>query len=481
MPIDKYVSAQYQSIYEVVSASPDSGLVDKSLLLPVGKTFVVHGDSRVQDGGVGNQLVARGWQNHLTTMMQGRLLMLNNAGIGGNGSNEMLARLDADVISYKPDWCFLMGPVNDFIATRNYTVAQTISNVTAMYERCRDNGIRFATATIGPWVLYNTPVIKQKHNQYNNWLKNWCYQNGIPCVDEYSIMAAPSTGQLPSSNMSYDSGSNGHYSGYGASLVAKGWFDVLDPLIPPAPSRLSTSPTDYGNLFYGVNGDIAVGGALKAGWTEIHTTVGASTVSIVARPDNVPGTLVQCVYTGVAGDQGKYFGISFPYMQWGVNRSNSENITAVGARRTFSDGKQYVCTVPGACAASQPSVAGLSIGDSVVDGAATFVQYENFTVGDTIVADVEFFISGGTSTASGAPGVFFQSSGTANDIRLCTPVTADANIKAPYYPLSQGILTSKPFTITAGLTGHNALVVCYIDVGATITFQIGRISYRKYI
>jgi hypothetical protein len=126
------------------------------------------------------------------------------AGVGGNKSNQMLARLDQDVISKKPQWMTLSCGVNDIIGRKGgvpfddaEAAAKTyikykedeppkgtfVRNVTAMMEQVKAAGIR-------PVILTVTVIqedLKGADNQtlvsFNDFLRKLGREQNIPVAD----------------------------------------------------------------------------------------------------------------------------------------------------------------------------------------------------------------------------------------------------------------------------------------------------------
>ncbi len=77
-----------------------------------------------------------------------RLNLANNAGIPGNVTSQMLARLNRDVFSYNPDIVIVMGGTNDL--ARGYSTATTIANLRGIIVACQKRKIRVFLLTIPP-------------------------------------------------------------------------------------------------------------------------------------------------------------------------------------------------------------------------------------------------------------------------------------------------------------------------------------------
>lgn len=438
-------------------------------------TYIPLGDSRVLNGNgdSGNSVTdaLRGWHVSLQAMMNGRLIQIRNAGVAGNTSTQMLARIQTDVIAYAPGWCFLMGPVNDIL--NSVPLATSQINVRAMYAACSAAGIKFATGTISAWTSINTGTLRAAHAAYNRWIRAWCAENGIPCADEVPATAAAAT-SLPLSNTTYDTN---HYSDYGASLAARAWYAALDPVIP-ANQFLTSQFYDYDNLIWDGNGGWTVGAALPTGWASTSSNAGTPTDSTVARTqDWVQGSLMQCV--GTAAAQGATMG---------VTKSAADSISAVwptssavslGMRRVANDGNQYVVTTAGTTGSSQPSW-NSTIGATTTDNTVTWTRYENFAVGDTCYAEAEYFVTGVSGGNLGfCPQLIMQWQGVAQNI-VVRGVTDQAT-RVPLDYTGKGVLRSRNFVIASGATGVIPFVRAYMDNGVTGTIQIGRIALKHAI
>jgi lysophospholipase L1-like esterase len=70
------------------------------------------------------------------------------AGVGGNTSKDMLARIDKDVISKKPDWVIISCGVNDvWHAATGVELEPYKVNMTAMVDKCEAAGIKVMLLT----------------------------------------------------------------------------------------------------------------------------------------------------------------------------------------------------------------------------------------------------------------------------------------------------------------------------------------------
>ena len=95
-----------------------------------------------------------------------------NAGVNGNNSRQLLARLDSAVIAHQPDVVVIGGGTNDAINSRNaIELDEYLTNVQTMVEQCREAGLDVVLIT------------------------------AIPCVDSYVLQRHPASffkGRAPS-------------------------------------------------------------------------------------------------------------------------------------------------------------------------------------------------------------------------------------------------------------------------------------------
>lgn len=86
-----------------------------------------------------------------------------NAGIGGNTTGQMLARLDRDVLAYKPQRIFFNGGVNDVLQAKQNFQQDFRQNVESIFEKIKSAGI--------PCCVISTIAITGEHLPKNATLK----------------------------------------------------------------------------------------------------------------------------------------------------------------------------------------------------------------------------------------------------------------------------------------------------------------------
>lgn len=111
------------------------------------------------------------------------------AGIGGHKSNDMLARVDKDVIDKKPNWMTLSCGVNDvWHGERGVPLDQYKTNITQIVEKAQAAGIK-------PVLLTSTMIGEdqpnannQKLTAYNEFLKALAVEKNLPIADLNAMM-----------------------------------------------------------------------------------------------------------------------------------------------------------------------------------------------------------------------------------------------------------------------------------------------------
>ena len=108
-----------------------------------------------------------------------------NRGINGERSDQVLARLQRDVIDAKPDYAIILAGVNDVY--QGFPTEHTKQNLTLIYNSTLLEGIIPVAATILP---YNT-MSKQAHdsiNKLNDWIKSTAESMKFPFCDTYAAV-----------------------------------------------------------------------------------------------------------------------------------------------------------------------------------------------------------------------------------------------------------------------------------------------------
>jgi hypothetical protein len=110
----------------------------------------------------------------------GGVLLQNcmNAGIWGNTTSQMQARLDVDVLVYKPALVFVMGGTNDL--KRHESAKDIVRRLDLMVEKAQAVGATTVLCTIPPRNGYGPQVLT-----LNTAIRHYAARNNIPLLDMY--------------------------------------------------------------------------------------------------------------------------------------------------------------------------------------------------------------------------------------------------------------------------------------------------------
>jgi len=243
-------------------------------------TAVIFGDSITQRNGPGpipnpgetaTYHWSKGYFSWFNMLTGKKLRMIKNAGIGGNTTTQMLARIQADVLSYNPGWCFVLGGVND--ASANTLASVTIANLDSIYTQLSAAGIRVVALT--PWPS-NTSTTAQKTELYkvNEWIrKQQQLRKDFYMVDTASTFIDPAVGYPPTSYAA----DNLHPDGNGAAILGVKIADTLEPALAGISSGMVVSNDDANlianGMMTGNSSGIASGWGFDATGTQTPTKV----------------------------------------------------------------------------------------------------------------------------------------------------------------------------------------------------------------
>lgn len=197
-----------------------------SLAVPLvqnGQTVAFMGDSITQGGAASPggyvRLVASG------LAAQGVEIKVIPAGISGNKSNQMLARLEKDVLSKKPDWMTLSCGVNDVwhgARGAGVSLEDYKTNITAIVDKCAAAGVKVMILTA---TQINLPVDNPLNTQlagYNAFLRDLAKERGLPLADLNAAMAAEQE-SLKAAGIKRSLTTDGvHMNIYGNLMMARG-------------------------------------------------------------------------------------------------------------------------------------------------------------------------------------------------------------------------------------------------------------------
>jgi lysophospholipase L1-like esterase len=126
-------------------------------------TFVALGDSITSPVGTGSEQDWSRWADP-----EGRLELLANAGVGGERTDQILARVEADVLAHQPQWVTVLAGTNDI--SQDVGAEPIIFNLTRIYDTLDGAGVRFVAITIPPQIMM-TPEQVATHQAVNTWMR----------------------------------------------------------------------------------------------------------------------------------------------------------------------------------------------------------------------------------------------------------------------------------------------------------------------
>ena len=169
-------------------------------------TTVCAGEIVIKDGEkigfMGDSITAFGW-NHSAGYVRlvvaglkanGVNVTAIPAGAGGHKSNQMLGRLDRDVLQKKPDWMTLSCGVNDvWHGPRGVKLEDYKKNMTAIVDKCKAAGVKVMILTptlIGEQDIERWNTLNAKLDGYVAFLKEFAKERQLPIADLNGAMKA---------------------------------------------------------------------------------------------------------------------------------------------------------------------------------------------------------------------------------------------------------------------------------------------------
>jgi len=346
--------------------------------------------------------------------------LLNNAGVSGNGTDQMLARLDADVLAYSPEIVIGLAGTNN--PSRGISAAQTISDLTDIFTRLRNGGVKkIVWGTITPRSDQGSGGLLTFIQTVNAWLRTTPLID--VCVDYYATWADASNSNLPYPNFTYDSAPAIHPSPRGATAMAVALANAIRSFVKiSAPlnsndqafREYASNPAGIGNNASGTNGwTLATGitGNGPNGWTARRRSTGTGVAS------KATGDVAQIVASFAANSDGAGFcfggddvlAVGRYDQAWTASAARTYPYRT---RPTVANGYTYKLVVPGTTGATQPTWP-TNEGDLVADGSVVWVCQRMPQTGDVFRAMVDVEFSGQAASTWATPTLVLGSLDTA--------------------------------------------------------------------
>lgn len=215
---------------------------------------------------------------------------LYNAGVAEDRLGDMLARLETDVLSKRPDRVLHMGGTNN-VTSSSFTVENMAPTAKAIWDEITGRGVALAVVSIPP--VTSTAQVRQKAIDWNTWQATECARRGIPFVDIHTALSDGNGDWAPGMNRD-----GLHFSPAGAELAGRIIVDALEPYWKPeSPIILAGEPGDTGNLI--VNPQLAqsLGAGYPDYWNASRT---AGTITAIPDPE-VHGNWARFTRTAATG------------------------------------------------------------------------------------------------------------------------------------------------------------------------------------
>ncbi len=201
--------------------SAAAGWAGAEVLVKEGESVAFLGDSITQQGASSQvgyvRLVANGLEQ------AGVKIAVIPAGISGHKSNQMLARLEKDVLSKKPAWMTLSCGVNDvWHGERGVPLEQYKSNITAIVDQCQAAGVKVMILTATMIGEDQANPNNQKLIEYNDFLRSLAKERGLAMADLNEAMQAAIKNRPEGTKGNYLTTDGVHMAPRGNAMMAKG-------------------------------------------------------------------------------------------------------------------------------------------------------------------------------------------------------------------------------------------------------------------
>lgn len=252
----------------------------------VKNTVIVAGDSIASQCGSTAQAIIdksfyhSSWMHWANTALDHRLTITKNAGVGGNTTAQLLARLDADVINQPGEIVALNIGVNDLFNGAGTTLATMKANLTEIVGRILAAGKKIAWNTTTP-SGYSTTTTRANQADLNAWIKSYGKAQGgaVTVIDMFAVSAGADG--LPIPGYSHEA-TMVHPGMFVCAAMGKAWADAMQGEIfryGAGPNALSR-----GDNLLGAVGTFAGNTAgVATGWTLQSGAGGAVPASVTAR------------------------------------------------------------------------------------------------------------------------------------------------------------------------------------------------------
>lgn len=435
-----------------------------------------------------NKLSSRGYAPVANMLLGNPLRPKVNAGVNGNTTAQMRARLQSDLAPFiQPgDVVFVNGGINDIVA--GVSAATTVENMRAICQAIVKLGGIVSLGTVCPSILrivdsttnLALAAINRGYRQIALDLSN------VFLSDDYVAMLNASA--VYGTNISTYSADDLHPNTLGAMAIARTRAASLSKLdLKKWP--LVSSNQDYKGIVYnplaigsnasGTNGATigagVTGNFCPNGWTAARTGTLTSVLSKVARSDGQAGEWARSAITGGAARDAMRW--SWTLTTSGVNWAASTAYPISRVRQpTVANGFLYQVVQAGTTGSTEPTWPTVA-GQLVTDGTVIWACRDVPVAGDSVEASCEFQLSGWTGNAAVQAYINWQDAGSAVIFQQSCNFLFTGDTLPDYTPPS-GVLYIPPAALPAGVVTGTLYVECLATAGATGNFDLCNVSAR---
>ena len=436
-----------------------------------------------------NQYDGTGYFTWANALLSQRFLLINEAGVSGNSLTAMAARVQTEVLAYKPNYCLLMGGINDAAGSVAYTTSKTA--IDSIVSAVLGAGITLILCTATPSTQLDTATKIAALYRINNYYRQLAQTyTGIILADTYAAWADPDNDGQPASGMTSD---GTHPTYLGAANLGRALFEALQYVVPVSqyPQSQNSLLGNTGNLVRNgmlsgnnasgangyVNGTAGNTGTGPNNWATSRTGTAASVSSKVARTDWRAGNLWRLAMTG-GSNQDRIIAYHDEYFQ-----SWSSGGTATAqylVRPTVANGCNYRVRTSGSFAAGADPTASWSttLGATFTDGTATLMVVEAINPGDYIYGQCRLTLGSFSAGAQARinvrqydsnPTVLWDSFG----------MYADGSSTLPTYIPPSAVLRTPDSIVLPTCVQIRFYVEVFGTAGVTGNIDIGEVEIRK--
>lgn len=261
-------------------------------------TFVIFGDSITANNGFPDNSKARnanGYWDWAQLKSGNRTVLLANAGVSGDTTAMMLARIQTSVIQYHPKFVVVEGGINDI--RQGMASTTIIANLNSIKTLLLADGSKVILTTILPYTVANGASQAQGivWAAVNNWIRQQAQTNPNVYIVDFASAYIDATNAalypLPANQVNGTDTSDGlHPASLGSSLMGAQLATLITNLLPPITGNLTwnNNPQNLvsNGLLTGSGGTLAgvVTGTAPTGWT-VETTGSACSSTQSSRAD----------------------------------------------------------------------------------------------------------------------------------------------------------------------------------------------------